>query len=296
LLGPLAGRLDGQLLVVAASGVLEYIPFAALPHPDHRQRRLVEEHEVVRLPSASVLAVLRQQTAARTPAPGLVAILADPVFDADDPRLASLAPGEEEQEAMDLPPLGRLRSSSREAEAIVSLAGEGTALVALGFDANRELATSRRLAGYRFLHFATHAVVDNDHPELSAVVLSRFDAGGLRRDGRLRLHELYGLQLPADLVVLSACRTALGKEVRGEGLLGLTRGFLYAGAARVLVSLWEVADSPTAELMERFYRGLLQERLSPAAALRSAQRSMLADERWSAPSNWAGFVLQGDWR
>ena len=145
---------------------------------------------------------------------------------------------------------------------------------------------SGRLAGYRLVHFATHGILDADHPELSGLLLS---------DGFLRAHEIYRLSLPADLVVLSACRTALGREMRGEGLVGLTRGFLHAGARGVLVSLWEVEDRATAELMRRFYRGMLKEGRPPAEALRHAQAALRREPGWEAPYFWAGFVLQGDW-
>ena len=122
------------------------------------------------------------------------------------------------------------------------------------------------------------------------------DESGRSQDGFLRVHEIYNLQLPAEVVVLSACQTALGKRIKGEGLVGLTRGFFYAGAERVVASLWQVDDLATAELMRRFYRGMLKEGLRPAAALRAAQLEMAATRSWSAPYYWAGFVLQGDWR
>jgi CHAT domain-containing protein len=102
--------------------------------------------------------------------------------------------------------------------------------------------------------------------------------------------------LSADLVVLSACQTALGKDIQGEGLVSLTRAFMYAGAPRVVASLWKVDDVATAELMKRFYRGVLREGLGPAAALRAAQLEMSRDSRWAAPYYWAGFVMQGDWQ
>jgi len=127
-------------------------------------------------------------------------------------------------------------------------------------------------------------------------VLSRVDAAGRPRDGYLRPRDVYGLDLDAELVVLSGCRTALGREVRGEGLLGLTRGFLYAGAARVVASLWWVDDRATAELMARFYRGLWAERRRPADALRRARLALAAERRFRDPFYWGPFVLQGDWR
>jgi CHAT domain-containing protein len=119
---------------------------------------------------------------------------------------------------------------------------------------------------------------------------------GEPQDGFLRFYDIYNLKLNADLVVLSACQTALGKEVQGEGLIGLTRGFMYAGAPRVVASLWRVDDRATAELMKRFYQGMLKEGLRPAAALRAAQVSMLKEKGWSAPNYWAAFTLQGEWR
>ena len=144
------------------------------------------------------------------------------------------------------------------------------------------------------IHFATHGVLDTQHPELSGVVLSLLDENGSPRDGFLRLHDVYNLRLAADLVVLSGCQTALGKDVRGEGLVGLTRGFLYAGARRVMASLWQVDDRATSELMARFYRALLKDGSSPAAALREAQLSLSRSAQWRDPYNWAGFVIQGD--
>jgi CHAT domain-containing protein len=169
-------------------------------------------------------------------------------------------------------------------------------LKALDFAANRETARSSELGQYQIVHFATHSLINNKHPELSGIVLSLVDESGQPQDGFLRLHEIYNLKLGADLVVLSACQTALGKDIRGEGLIGLTRGFMYAGAPRVVATLWKVSDAATAEFMGRFYQNMLGKRLSPAAALRAAQLSMRQEKQWAAPYYWAGFVLQGEWR
>jgi CHAT domain-containing protein len=152
------------------------------------------------------------------------------------------------------------------------------------------------LSQYRFVHFATHGFLDSLHPELSGILLSMFDEHGQPQDGFLRAHEVFNLKLPAELVVLSACQTGLGKEIKGEGLVGLTRGFMYAGAPRVLVSLWSVSDVGTAELMTRFYREMLKEGKRPAEALQAAQVSMLKEKRFAAPYFWAAFTLQGEWR
>lgn len=282
LLGPAAARLDGQRLLVVGEGALQYIPFGALPRPrppgpgsPAAAAPLLAAHEVVGMPSASALAVLRRQLADRAPAPRAAAVLADPVFG---------------------PEVARLAHSRREAEAIHRLLPAGESLLALGFAADRELVAGGDLAPYRILHFATHGELDSAHPELSRLVFSQLGPRGEPRNGLLFAHEIYDLELPAELVVLSGCQTALGAEIRGEGLVGLTHAFFYAGAAQVLVSLWQVDDEATAELMARFYRALLVERLRPAAALRAAQRSIREEPGWEAPYYWAGFVLQGEWR
>jgi CHAT domain-containing protein len=168
-------------------------------------------------------------------------------------------------------------------------------LLALDFRASRGLALSPELARYRVLHFATHGFLDTDHPELSGLALSLWDDQGQPQDGFLRLQDIYGLRLRADLVVLSGCETALGQRLGGEGLLGLTHGFLHAGTAQVVASLWEVRDRATAELMERFYRALYRDGLRPAAALRRAQVEMWRQRPWRDPYYWAAFTLQGDW-
>ena len=147
------------------------------------------------------------------------------------------------------------------------------------------------------MHFATHGLLNSIHPELSGVVLSLVNKRGEAQDGFLRLNEIYSLKLPVELVVLSACQTGLGKEIRGEGLVGLTRGFMYAGSPRVMASLWKVDDKATSELMKSFYQGMLGSRhLSPAGALRAAQIEMLKQKRWQSPFYWAAFGLQGEWR
>src|SRR6266404_11174 len=176
--------------------------------------------------------------------------------------------------------LRRLRFSRVEADAIASLVDARSRFEAVDFDASRATALSPDLAQYRILHFATHGLLNSLHPELSGLVFSTVDKNGRPQDALLRLNEIFNLSLNADLVVLSACETALGKEIKGEGLIGLTRGFMYAGAPRVVASLWRIDDRATAELMTRFYRGMLKDRLRPAAALRAAQVSMWKDNRW----------------
>jgi CHAT domain-containing protein len=190
----------------------------------------------------------------------------------------------------------RLAFSRREAEAIVAAAPAGKAMMAIDFEASLKTATDPELSQYRIVHFATHGLLNSEHPELSGLVLSLFDQQGRPQDGFLQLQDIYNLKFPADLVVLSACETGLGKEVRGEGLMGLTRGFMYAGASRVIASLWKVDDVATADLMERLYHGMLTEGLPPAAALRQSQIEMWKQKRWDTPYYWAAFVIQGEWR
>jgi CHAT domain-containing protein len=243
-------------------------------------------------------------------------VFADPVLEATDPRVAGARGGPGRQGVQvagrggeapdplarslrgvsDAARLGRLPFSSREADSIAALSPRGATWKATGFEANRDAATSPRLAEYRIVHFATHAILNARRPELSGVVLSLFDEQARRQDGFLRLHDVYNLRLGADLVVLSGCQTALGKDLNGEGLVGLTRGFMYAGAQAVVASLWRVDDESTAELMKRFYRGMFKEGRRPADALRAAQLEMSRTKRWSAPFHWAGFVVQGEWR
>src|SRR6185436_2255960 len=251
---------------------------------------------------------LRRERAGRRPPAGLVAVLADPVFGRDDPRLgrgilASSQPAagrprglESVAQAAGLDGFPRLPASRREAELILRSVPPEESLRAFGFDASRERVLAGALEPFRIVHFATHGLIHPEHPELSGIVLSLLDTHGRQRDGFLRLHEIYDLHLEADLVVLSACRTALGQEIRGEGLSGLTQGFFHAGASRVVVSLWGVDDEATAELMGRFYHGLLRQRLPPGQALRAAQLALAADSRRSSPYFWAGFTLQGEWR
>ncbi|HYX23440.1 MAG TPA: CHAT domain-containing protein [Thermoanaerobaculia bacterium] len=301
-------------LVVVPDGALAILPFAALPVPDPGKtwqasatfKPLLERLEVVYIPSATTLAVQHQRLERRAPAPKWAAVLADPVFAANDPRLAHRSaakrPAPETKTLLRGSGTGeriaafeRLPSTRREAEAVAGLAPAGQVKLELGLDASRETVLSGDFRHYRILHFATHAVANMQNPELSGLVLSQVDAEGHPREGFLGLSDIYELDLDADLVVLSGCSTALGKEVRGEGLMGLTRGFQYAGVPRVVASLWRVQDRATAELMTRFYRAMWRDHLSPSTALWEAQKSLRRDPRYRDPYSWAGFVLQGDW-
>jgi CHAT domain-containing protein len=178
----------------------------------------------------------------------------------------------------------------------MKLAPRNKSFQALDFAATRAAATSEDLQNYRIVHFATHGIINSRHAELSGIVLSLVDQDGRPQNGFLRLYDIYNMNLKADMVVLSACQTALGTEIKGEGLIGLTRAFMYGGASRVVASLWQTDDRATAVLMDRFYDSLLSKRMSGAAALRSAQISMWQDKRWREPRYWAAFTLQGEWK
>jgi len=307
LLGPIGSELKNKRLLIVAEGVLQYVPFAALVDPEDATP-LIVKHEIVTLPSASVLGVLRQETKERQPAPKSIAVFADPVFDEHDARLSGesqVAAHADVDEAREvkrsaeesgLSGFPRLRFSREEANQIMKFASRNNSLEALDFSASRAAATSSELQNYRIVHFATHGIINSRHAELSGVVLSLVDQNGKPQNGFLRLYDIYNMNLKADLVVLSACQTALGRDIKGEGLIGLTRAFMYGGATRVVASLWQTDDRGSAVLMSKFYDGLLSRHLSPAAALRSAQIAMLQDKRWHNPRYWAAFTIQGEWK
>jgi CHAT domain-containing protein len=304
LLGAVADELRGRRVVIVPDGSLQLLPFAALPLPKGGGTML-SRHELVSLPSASLLPILRDQAAQRTPPTRGAAVFADPVFDSTDDRIrgasarlpTTAASGHELSRAVSegglTDGIPRLAFTRREARAIGVLARDSR--VWLDDEASRTNAGASELASYRYVHFATHGFLNSAHPELSGLVLSLFDRNGRPQDGFLSAADVFALKLSADLVVLSGCRTALGRQLKGEGVMGLARAFMYAGTSRVVASLWKVDDAATAELMKRFYEGMLRDRLRPAAALRRAQRAVSAQPRWAHPYYWAGFQLQGDW-
>ncbi len=339
LIRPVAAQLGNKRLVIVASGALQYVPFSALsvgggsvkktsPQSAIRNpqsaRLLIQDHEIINLPSASTMAVLRREASTRQPASKMLAVLADPVFEQDDERVGKMArptigPSQAKPDAKSESQavaeerslkhikeknaeqtgelkISRLPYTRQEAEKILALVPESDRQQALDFDANRSTATAKELNQFRYVHFATHGYLDSERPEFSALVLSLVNKDGVPQSGFLYAYEIYNMQLNSDVVVLSACETGLGKEIKGEGLVGLTRGFMYAGSPRVVVSLWSVNDRATADLMTRFYRKMLKENLRPAAALRAAQIEMLNDRQWNEPYFWAAFALQGEWR
>ena len=332
-IAPLAGQLDKKRLAIVADGALHFVPFGALPEinggPSRTNRKagvaasvvLLANHEIVNLPSASTLAVIRGEVAGRQKAPKTVAVLADPVFMKDDERVKSgkdknstkadnETPAQSEKliqrqlvkaaadtgitkEGLYVP---RLPGTRLEAEQIIALVPNAERQLALDFAASRATATSAELSHYRYVHFSTHGLLNSVHPELSGLVFSLVNERGEPQDGFLLAHEIFNLKVPAEVVVLSACETGVGKDIKGEGLVSLTRGFMYAGAPRVVVSLWSVSDLGTIDLMVRFYQKMLKEAMPPAAALRAAQLSLMNDKQRASPYYWASFTLQGEWR
>ncbi|MEZ2251437.1 CHAT domain-containing protein [Microcoleus sp.] len=314
ILQPAASQLGDKRLLIVPDGILHYTAFPALTISlTSRQNSylpLISQHEIITLPSASTLAILRQNYGDRKPPTQTLAILADPVFSPDDERIkGKLTPATTEKlesqnqglsrslRSSDLAwPPQRLPFTRQEAQTILSLVPSASSSQNLDFDASRTTATDGRLANYQILHLATHGIANSQNPELSGILMSMVDDKGNLVNGFLRLTDIFNLKLSADLVVLSACQSGIGQNIKGEGMVGLTRGFMYAGAQRMVVSLWNVDDEGTAVLMQKFYQKMLQQKLSPATALRAAQMEMMEQDKWNSPYYWAAFTLQGEWK
>jgi CHAT domain-containing protein len=241
-----------------------------------------------------------------------VAVIADPVFSGTDERvqfapMTSVVAGAASDKHMiglaerGLPGVAhgnapaRLSYSSAEADAISAAAPRGSTMIAKGFAANRETVMSSRVREYQILHFATHGFLDIEHPEFSGIVLTMVDPKGVSQNGLMPLHDIYSLNLSAELTVLSACQTALGKDISGEGFLGLPHSFMSAGSKSVVASLWKVDDRATAKLMTDFYEALLRQGMPTGSALREAKLKTMKQKQWRTPYFWAGFVLQGEY-
>lgn len=296
---PRSAQLRGiDTLYVVADGPLFGVPFAAL-HPAGGGGALIESAAVLQEPSASVLAALARE---RPPAlGGEIALFADPVYSRHDPRFPAgvrpVAPGSGPHRLSWAPQarlahLQRLTASRREAFAIARLSG-ARAVMHLGFAASVHAVQQTDWRGVAVAHFAVHTLLDAAHPAFSGLVLRLFHRDGSRAQGVLWMREVYALHMPVDLVVLSSCRTLGGRAVPGEGLDGLFRAFLLAGAHAVVGTLWRVQDRSSAQFMRRFYVNLLQRRLAPAAALRATQLAMVHSRSYSSPYFWAAFSIEG---
>lgn len=306
LFGQVAGKFGNKKLIIVPDGKLGVFPAAALPFPDSEKNEpILLSNEVVYEPSASTLSLIAKfGQQAKSPTKSLL-IFSDPVFSVDDNRLSGTVQDDKpiENERAEsfrfvesLNSLERLKSSKTEADSIINILGKSNVESFSGFSANRERLINANVSDYKILHFATHGIIDENRPELSGIVLSRFDENGQKRDEFFRLHDIYGMNLNSDLVVLSACYTGVGKEVKGEGLMSLNNAFLSVGAKSVLSSLWKVEDGATLELMKNFYEAMANEHLTPSKALQQAQIKMLTSERYKSPFYWAAFTVQGDFK
>ena len=316
ILRPVAAQLTAPRVIVVADGALNYIPFQLLPDPSNKSEPLVAKYEVINAPSASILGQLRQEKQHRGPRAKVLAAFGDPVFASNYSQFKNSTAGElmaqvktnetepwrrawrdvdVSADSLDPAVIQPLNYTKFELKNLSDIAGSSS-FVARGFAASREMLGNLDLSKYAILHFATHGLLDPERPEHSGFFLSMVDTAGKPQDGFITMQDVYRLQAPVDLVVLSACRTGLGKNVRGEGLIGLTRGFMYAGASSVVASLWKVDDEATSELMKHFYANMLQKGMRPAEALRAAQNTLRQDPQWQSPHFWAGFTLQGEFK
>ena len=318
---PASNSFGDKRLLVVADGALNYIPFEALVRStdgaDYASLSyLIKSNEIVYAPSASVVAAIRQS--GNKPSGKNLLAVADPIFSSDDSRVKGKAgvPAAAEARGLGLglesavndvagepTPAGGLRlarlvGTRVEAEEIGKIAKSNGSQADLWIDLNasEDNLRSRDVTNYRIIHVATHGLLDAERPQFTGVVLSL--VGNKDNDGFLRTDEIFNLRLGAPLVMLSACETGLGKEKRGEGVIGLTRACMYAAAPTVGLSLWSVADKSTADLMADFYRRLLGPASSNSAsvAMRAAQLGLISGKKYSAPFYWAPFVIVGDWR
>ncbi|HEX9961271.1 MAG TPA: CHAT domain-containing protein, partial [Pyrinomonadaceae bacterium] len=314
-------------VLIVADGILNNIPFDVLFAPNisgeqesspspasgaaaSDDRRLINKYEIVNLPSISSLLAIRRETAGRRSAPYSVIVLADPVFKSTDSRFSGENRDEEElsnenrkavfrtdeADKSDVNYLVRLPFTKREGRKILETIPDRQGLLLTGFDAGINALTNPEIKNYQIIHFATHSIVNNEIPELSGIHLSNFKQNRLPANGLLRLQDIYNLNLNSELVILSSCSTSLGKNVEGEGIMSLSRGFMFAGAKSVIASLWKVDDEATAELMKHFYESLARTENSPSKALQIAKLKMAGQRKWRHPYFWAGFVLQGEYK
>jgi CHAT domain-containing protein/Tfp pilus assembly protein PilF len=306
ILTPAAALLGNKRLVIIPDGKLHQIPFAALTSPNSKTYQpLITQQEITNLPSASTIGILRSTVAKKPRGTKTIAILADPIFETNDDRLTGKTIVPTLNLNLDIPnqtiksrskrgEWKRIENTAIEAKGILGLVPqESDRTAAFGFDANYNWITAPSLSQYRYIHLATHGFFDEEKPALSSLLLSSFNAQGQTQKSYLRLPELFNLNLPSEMIVLSACETGLGKDVPGEGLMGMTRGFMYAGALRVAVSLWKVDDAATAQLMQQLYQSLWRSKKSHAASLREAQLKLWNEG--THPYYWSAFTLQGEW-
>jgi CHAT domain-containing protein/tetratricopeptide (TPR) repeat protein len=288
--------------IVVPDGILHRVPFAALPvaaGPGGRGQvgnALGLLGEVVQVPSASVFGILKERQRRAVALPVSVAAFVDPVFDDLDSRVggrkAAPNPAGSQGRTPAGIPLARLVFPEPAVATIRRRIPPSRRWIATGFEATKTALLSGRTQSYRIVFLSTHAFADDRQPELSSIVLSRVDAQGHALDGVVHLYDLYQLRLDSAIVILSGCETASGQEVRGEGLIGLSRGFLEAGASGLLASPFEIDAEGSAELVRIFLDGMLASPpLSPSEALLGARRALARSPRWRDPYYWGTFEL-----
>ena len=305
LFGQIADKLSNKRLIIVPDGKLHYFPVAALPLPNSESNDpILLTNETVYEPSAQTLLLLEKSRRQSAATKNLL-VFSDPIFTTDDARFspenkpvktAETTSADKFRFVESLNSLMRLTASKDESDSIVSIVGATESDVYSGFAANREQLLNIKAEDYKILHFATHGFTDEQRPELSGIILSRFDEQGQKLDESFRIHDIYGLNLNADLVVLSACETGIGKEVKGEGLMSLNNAFLQTGAKSVMASLWKVEDGATLELMKNIYGAMAGANLTPSQALRQAQIKLRRNPQYQSPFYWAAFTVQGDFR
>jgi len=294
---------DSTRIIVVADGPLHYLPFSMLLDPGSNYRQpLVETRDVSYLPS--VRSLLELESRQTTQGKG-IAIIADPVFTLNDERVDKNRKANTGGIAESLDPFllqgatrefPRLAESRTEAAHIVAAAGDTSVTTLFGFDANRDAVIDGDLDDFDIVHFATHGMLDPAEPALSGLVLSGLSESGEHRSMFLPSQDVATLHLRARLVVLSACDTGSGRIIHGEGLVGLSRAFFYAGARQVVSTLWRVPDQSAAELMGYFYEEMLANGEDATSALRLAKVRLQQNRRWRSPYFWAPFVIQGSWQ
>ncbi len=307
LLEQVVDKLTDKRLIIVPDGKLSLLPISALPSPNSDELMIVS-NEIIYEPSASLLNILPNlQTAKQLPTKDLL-VFADPVFSNSDSRFTQNT--EEKNSIFEVLGLNlrdfrivdsngfikRLPASQKEAESIAETVGSSRTEIASGFGANRERVIKSNISDYRMLHFATHGLIDIKRPEVSSIVLSTFDENGNNIEGFLRLQDIYSLNLASDLVVLSACESGVGKDVKGEGLMSMNNAFLQAGAKSVVSSAWKVDDNATALMMSNFYSNLIDKGLTPSEALRQAQIKLSKSAQYKSPFFWAAFTVQGEFK
>ncbi len=306
LFGQIAGKLAHKRLIIVPDGKLHYLPVSALPFPNSgTDEPILLSNEVIYEPSASTLALIAKNQRQIQETSKKLLVFSDPVFTEEDSRFSVKTEtavnikenaGDNLRFAENLDSLPRLSESKDEGDSIVKIAGASNSDIFTGFAATREQFLKANVSDYKILHFATHGLIDETRPELSGIIFSRFSEKRENLDEFVRLQDIYGLNLNADLVVLSACETGVGKEVKGEGLLSLNNAFLQVGAKTVLSSLWKVEDAATVELMKNFYQIIAEEKTTSSKALQKAQKKLWESGRYKSPFYWAAFTMQGDFR